>query len=283
MGKKKRKRKGGRKIRPREPKKMGLIWKIGLVLGLVGLVMAALPLKKMRSGRNTVAAYTYRVIRRLPHDPQAYTQGLVFRDGVFYESTGLKGQSSLRKVDPETGEILKRVDLAERYFGEGLTYFQGVLIQLTWQSGRAFFYDSENFELLREYSYGNEGWGLASDGAHLIMSDGSDTLSFRVPDSFEVVRKLKVTGPGVGELNELEYIEGEIWANVYLTFQVLRISPETGKVLGLIDFRGILAPGDRNGQEDVFNGIAYDAEQKRIFVTGKRYTYVYQVEIEPKR
>ncbi len=227
------------------------------------------------------AEYGFRVVRSYPHDPESYTQGLLYRDGAIYESTGQYGRSKLRKLDLETGEPLHQIDLANQRFGEGLAYAAGALYQLTWHSGIAFVYDSETFALRRQFRYRGEGWGLAYDGRQLIMSDGSGTLRFRDPNTFEVARELKVEGASM--LNELEYIDGEIWANVYETFTVLRISPETGAILGRVNFRGILTPEDRNGKEDVFNGIAYDAASGRIFVTGKYYSRLYEVELVPRR
>ena len=227
----------------------------------------------------------YRVVGRLPHDATAFTQGLVFADGVFYESTGLYGQSSLRKVDPESGRILQVYRLNRFHFGEGLTLFDGVLIQLTWKAGKAFVYDRNTFEPIKVFRYDTEGWGLTHDGRSLIMSDGSHRLYFRNPQTFALEKILPVTenGSPVWRLNELEYIDGEIWANVYLTHDIVRISPETGEVLSRLDLQDSLAAEDRNDREDVLNGIAYDSERNRIFVTGKRYTYVYEIVLTEKR
>ena len=224
---------------------------------------------------------TFRVVRKIAHDPQAYTQGLLYRKDSFYESTGQYGASSLRRLNAETGQILQQKDLDQRYFGEGLEFFKGVLIQLTWRAGLAFVYDSDTFELLRSHRYETEGWGLTSDGSHLITSDGSDSLYFRDPNSFDIAKTLKVTENGrpVKLLNELEYIHGEIWANVFQTFDIVQISPETGKVRRRLDFSGILEPEDRHGREDVFNGIAYDSKNNRLFLTGKYYRYIYEVDI----
>lgn len=221
----------------------------------------------------------YRVLDRLPHDPAAYTQGLLFADGVFYESTGLNGQSSLRRVDPESGQVLQRRDLDPAYFGEGLALVGDTLIQLTWKAGKAFVYDRRSFELRREFDYDGEGWGLTYDGRRLIMSDGSERLYFRDPETFLIEKVLTVSYNGrlIRYLNELEYVEGEIWANVYGSDYVLRISPQTGEVLGGLNLKGLVAPADRNGREDVLNGIAYDPQNKRLFVTGKRYSYVYEI------
>lgn len=225
------------------------------------------------------AGTAYEIIRRLPHDHAAYTQGLLFHDGVFYESTGLYGQSTLRKVDPDSGWPQRQHKLPDRYFGEGLTLLNDELFQITWREGKALVYDRETFKLLREFDYTTEGWGLTDDGQRLIMSDGTDRLFFRDPTTFQVVHLLKVTDQGepVTLLNELEYIDGEIWANIYRTDDIVRIDPKTGQVKARLDFSDLVAPDERNGQEDVLNGIAYDETGKRLFVTGKRYSFVYEV------
>lgn len=229
--------------------------------------------------------HRYRVVGRLPHDATAFTQGLVFADGVFYESTGLYGHSSLRKVDPESGRILQVHRLHRFHFGEGLTLFDEVLIQLTWKAGKAFVYDKNDFALIKVFRYDTEGWGLTHDGRSLIMSDGSHRLYFRNPQTFALEKILPVTEQDrpVRRLNELEYINGEIWANVYLTHDIVRISPETGEVLGRLNLQNCLAAEDHNDREDVLNGIAYDSERNRIFVTGKRYAYVYEIAPRERR
>ncbi len=255
-----------------------------LQLGISVLTAAALIwffLPRMTAGS---ASETYKLIAKTPHDMRAYTQGLIFLNGYFYESTGQYGSSSLRKVDPASGQILEQRLLNQQFFAEGLTYFKGVLVQLTWKSKRAFVYDSNSLELLRMFFYEGEGWGLTHDGSNYIMSDGSHRLYFREPVSFKVQRTIEVMedGEAVNRLNELEFINGEIWANVYQTFDIVRISPKDGRVLGRIDLNGILAPKDRHGREDVLNGIAYDAENNRIFVTGKHYSHVYEIQVQPK-
>ena len=246
--------------------------------GLVVLVALGVLLPLLGNDREN---NSYTIIRKLPHDPKAYTQGLLFHNGYLYESTGLYGESSLRKLDLDSGWPHRQKKLSARYFGEGLAFVRGVLIQLTWKAGKAFVYNSDTFEQLREFNYEGEGWGLAFDGKSLIMSDGSERLYFREPRSFRTERTLAVTDNGrpVRFLNELEYIEGEIWANIYRSFDIVRINPSTGEVVSRIDFSGILAPEDRNGGEDVLNGIAYDADTKRIFITGKRYSHIYEISL----
>jgi len=227
--------------------------------------------------------YTYVIVNQFPHDPQAFTQGLVYSDGFFYEGTGLYGRSSLRKVRPENGEVIKKRELTENLFGEGITIYQEKIIQLTWRENLGLVYDRESFEVLEVFSYPTEGWGLTHDGKHLIMSDGSSTLTFLDPETYKPVRQIEVTsskGP-VKNLNELEYIKGEIYANIWLTDYIVRIDPQTGKVTGWIDLSGLLHPEITGGMEDVLNGIAYDQEEDRIFVTGKLWPLLFEIQLVP--
>ena len=252
------------------------------VLAVAGLVVAvALAAGSPLLVKSSARTYGFEVVNRLPHDPRAYTQGLLYHKGYFYESTGLYGESSLRKIDAQSGWLHRTKPLSRRFFGEGLALVSGVLVQLTWKAGKAFVYNSDSFEQLRQFTYNTEGWGLTFDGRSLIMSDGSERLYFREPISFQLEKTLTVSdgGRAVRYLNELEFIEGEIWANVYGSFDVVRIDPESGEVLSRIDFSGILSPQDLNGREDVLNGIAYDTQGKRIFVTGKRYSYIYEIRL----
>lgn len=229
------------------------------------------------------AAETYRVLHAYPHDRQAYTQGLLYEDGHLYESTGLSGRSSLRMVDLETGRVLQSVPVPSQYFAEGLASWGSTLIQLTWQSHIAFVYDRFSFRLLRTFHYEGEGWGLAQDGKNLILSDGTSTLRFFDPATFREVRRVIVKDGGapVTELNELEYVRGEIYANVWHTDRIARIAPATGKVLGWIDLKGILPDSQRPDPEAVLNGIAYDAARKRLFVTGKLWPELFEIEMVP--
>lgn len=226
--------------------------------------------------------YTYEVIATYPHDPGAFTQGLIYTDGVLYESTGLNGRSSLRRVALETGEVLQQRDIPQEYFAEGLTLFNDRLIQLTWQNRVGFIYDRRTFEPTGTFSYTSEGWGIAHDGSQLIMSDGSATLRFLDPQTFEVQREVQVTNSGapVARLNELEYVNGEVWANVWQTDLVARVDPQTGRVLGWIDLGGLLTPEER-ASTDVLNGIAYDAASERLFVTGKLWPKLFEIEVTP--
>jgi len=234
---------------------------------------------------NTHAAWTYKVINVFPHDPKAFTQGLVFEDGFLYEGTGLNGQSELRKIELETGRILQSYKLPDEFFGEGITIFRDRIIQLTYKSGVGFVYKKDTFELLREFKYQTEGWGLTNDGKHLIMSDGTPMLYFLDPETFVQNRKVMVLDRDspVWGLNELEYIDGQIYANVWPMERIVKIEPETGRVTGWVDMEGILTPQDQIGPVDVFNGIAYDPDGHRIFVTGKFYPKIYEIKLVPTK
>ncbi len=231
-----------------------------------------------------VPLYTYRVVNSYPHDPEAYIQGLVFEEGFFYEGTGRLGQSSLRKVVIESGEVVQRIDLAPVLFGEGITIFGENIIQLTWKSRVGFVYDKESFELIKMFSYPTEGWGITHDGERLIMSDGTANLYFWEPETLAEIGRVEVADNGqpVMRLNELEYINGEIWANVWQTDRIARIDPDSGRVVGWIDLTGLLSAEDRAQQPvDVLNGIAYDAENDRLFVTGKLWPKLFEIELLP--
>jgi glutaminyl-peptide cyclotransferase len=227
---------------------------------------------------------TYAVVNAFPHDPGAFTQGLLYHDGYLYESTGLYGASSLRKVELETGFVLQQITLPDIYFGEGLTLWEDTLLQLTWQEQPGFVYALEDLTLLGQFSYPTEGWGLTHDGARLILSDGSHWLYFLDPDTFEILDQVEVTyqGQPVARLNELETIYGEIFANIWLTDDLVRIDPATGEVIGWIDLSGILPDEYRTEATDVLNGIAYDPEGKRLFVTGKRWPLLFEIRLVPQ-
>jgi len=232
--------------------------------------------------KKPIPLYTYRVVRTYPHDPRAFTQGLVYYNGYLYEGTGLEGQSSLRKVELRTGRVLQIKTLAPELFGEGITLWQNKIYQLTWRNGICLVHDRDSFHAITEFRYPGEGWGLTHDGKHLIMSDGSDTLTFRDPDTFAVVKRLQVKAEGapVRNLNELEYVEGEIYANVWQTDMIARISPTTGEVVGWIDLSGLLSESEAHNA-DVLNGIAYDPKEKRLFVTGKLWPQLFEIELVP--
>ncbi|MGH7956224.1 MAG: glutaminyl-peptide cyclotransferase, partial [Opitutaceae bacterium] len=215
------------------------------------------PASPPQAGENggSVARYSYDVVKSWPHDRDAFTQGLVFRDGALIESTGLNGQSTLREVELETGRVLKKMALAPVYFAEGVTVIGSRAFQVTWQNRKGFVYDVDTFQLQKEFAFDGEGWGLTTDGTLLILSDGTSRIRFLDPTSFGVTRSVEVTmaGKPVDRLNELEYIHGEIFANVWQTDDVVRIDPTTGKVRGVITFSGLLSPQDRRADTDVLN------------------------------
>lgn len=225
--------------------------------------------------------YGYRVVNRYPHDPNGFTQGLVFVDGFLFEGTGLRGRSSLRKVDVITGKILQYRNLPAHFFGEGVTVYHNKVIQLTWRAHQGFVYDKDTFQLLGTFHYPTEGWGITHDGEHLIMSDGTSILYFLDPDTYKEKRRIKVRGPGgpVSNLNELEYVQGLILANIWKTDMIVQISPDTGDIVGWIDLRGLLGPEDRVQRVDVLNGIAYDQRNDRLFVTGKLWPRLFEIKL----
>jgi len=227
--------------------------------------------------------YGYRVLNVFPHDSGAFTQGLVMADGVLYEGTGLNGRSSIRRVELETGAVLQNRTLPRHFFGEGVTVLGNRIIQLTWRSGLGFIYDRDSFELLRTLAYPAEGWGLTTDGAQLIASDGSATLRFLDPETLKEQRRLEVVdrrGP-VDRLNELEYVEGRIYANVWQTERIAIIDAQSGRVTGWLNLTGLLTGEERSGPVDVLNGIAYDSGSGRLYVTGKLWPRLFQIELVP--
>lgn len=232
----------------------------------------------------SIPVYSYEVINSWPHDPAAFTQGLVFHDGKLYESTGHYGSSSLRKLDLNKGEILKRVAVSAQCFAEGLAIFKGKIYQLTWEEHKAFIYDLKSFRLESELPYEGEGWGLTHDDHQLIMSDGTNQIRFVDPVTFKTTRMITVTDNGapVTSLNELEYIKGEIYANIWKSDRIVRIDPRDGKILGWIDLTGLYPAVDRPNSEDVLNGIAYDEKDDRLLVTGKRWPRIFEIRLKPR-
>jgi glutamine cyclotransferase len=252
--------------------------------GTALLVMSAIGFVPSQRGgaRPGVPVYGYHVVGTHPHDRGAFTQGLIFRDGVFYEGTGLNGRSSVRKVNVETGAVLQIERTPPEYFGEGITDWKGSLLQLTWRSEVGFVYDLATLQRRKTFQYAGEGWGLTHDSGRLIMSDGSAALRFLDPATLKETGRITVRtdeGP-VQNLNELEYVKGEIYANVWQTDRIARIDPKDGRVTGWIDLSGLLPAAQRAGT-DVMNGIAYDATGDRLFVTGKLWPLVFEIRLVP--
>lgn len=227
--------------------------------------------------------YGYQVVRTFPHDPQAFTQGLVFLDGALYEGTGLNGRSSIRKVKLENGEVLQIQKIDAQYFGEGIAAWGDTLVQLTWQGGIGFVYDRATFQRRKTFTYRGEGWGLAHDGTRLAMSDGTNVIRFLDPATLAETGRVEVRDGAepVARLNELEFVKGELFANVWQTERIARIDPKSGKVTGWIDLSGLLDP--RLARDvDVMNGIAYDAKGDRLFVTGKLWPRLFEIKVVPR-
>lgn len=257
---------------------------LALALG-IGSALALSPGAQTREPRTD----GYEIVHTYPHDRSAFTQGLVYWEGYLYESTGISGRSTLRKVELDTGRVVQQYAMLPNYFGEGLAYWGPDLIQLTYQAQTGFVYDRESLTLKSSFAYGGEGWGLTQDGRRLIMSDGTSSLRFLDPVTFRETGRLTVRDRGqpVGNLNELEYVRGEIFANVWHTDRIARVSPETGEVLGWIDLRNLLKPGEiprstPSAEEAVLNGIAYDAAKNRLFVTGKLWPKLFEIRVVPR-
>ncbi len=242
-----------------------------------------------------IPVYTYEIVNQFKHDSKAFTQGLVVHNGFFYESTGEYGDSTLRKVEIESGKVLQKQDLSDDYFAEGITILNGKIYQVTWRENTGFVYELNDFKLLKEFRYQGEGWGLTNDGKNLILSDGTHVIRFLDPETFQTVRTITVfreAGKPLLDLNELEYVKGEIWANIWRAEDpqilgkpnyIARIDPTSGKILGWIDL-GNISPDDvrRNPSSNTLNGIAYDEVADRIFVTGKNWKKLFEIKVKPK-
>lgn len=253
--------------------------RLRLLCGLAATLLSAAPIVNAQTPQ-----YTYQVVHEYPHDPNAFTQGLEYRGGFLYEGTGLNGRSSLRKEKLETGQVLQQIDLDSQYFGEGITVLNQRILELTWKAETGFVYDQSSFRRQRTFNYPGEGWGLANDGENIYMSDGSAQIRIWDPQTLQEKRRITVKDHGqpVMNLNELEWVRGEIYANIWQTDRIARISPADGRVLGWIDLTGILKADQRTGQEDVLNGIAYDVLGNRLFVTGKLWPKLFEIRLIPK-
>ncbi len=255
---------------------------ISLAFWTVRILAIAIPLLSLTGG---VAAPVsgYKVVAKFPHSKESYTEGFFYRDGMFYEGTGLKGHSALSVVEPETGKVVQRVGLPAQYFGEGIVDWGPNIYEWTWQAHLCFVYDRFSLRLVKQFSYDGEGWGMTRTAKEIITSDGTETLRFRDPRTFREIRHIVVRDGNrpVDQLNELEFVKGEIYANVWHSDRIARISPGDGRVLGWIDLAGLLPPNQKLNEESVLNGIAYDAQHDRLFVTGKQWPAVFEIEVVP--
>jgi len=254
---------------------------IGLFILLEVLQVGCCSILAFSTTVSDIPVYSYQVLNTYPHDQSAFTEGLVFEGGFLYEGTGLYECSDLRRVELETGKLLQVRELPNQYFGEGITIYENKIIQLTWKSHLGFIYDKYNFELLQEFHYPNEGWGITYDGKSIIMSDGTSTLHFLDPETFEEISRIEVCENNipVTKINELEYVQGEIFANIWLTDRIARINPLTGRITGWIDLKGILNREDCSEKVDVLNGIAYDEKNNRLWITGKFWPKLFEIEL----
>ena len=262
------------------------------VILLLVLSLACLQCNGGRSNTNTTPTNTaenavvpklgYEVVNTWPHDTKAFTQGLVFLDGKLIESTGQEGMSTLRSVELQSGKVLKKVDVPEPYFAEGIALLNNKIYQLTWQHRLGFIYDAQTFQKSGEFNYSGEGWGLTTDGQSLILSDGSNRIRFLDPDSFKATKTIAVMDgkTPVSQLNELEFVNGEIYANIWHDDRIAAIDPQTGRVKSWIDLKGLLRPGEAPNTEAVLNGIAYDQASNRLFVTGKLWPKLFEIKIK---
>lgn len=246
-----------------------------------GVVSVTLEIKPDQAPRK----YDYKVVKVYPHDPRAYTQGLLYQDGYMYESTGQYGESSIRKIDMNTGKVLSVLNIDSQLFGEGITIYKDKIYQITWRSRKGFVYDLKTFSLESGFHYNSEGWGITTAGDHLIMSDGSNKLYHIAPSTFNIMKEVEVYDHNgeVTQLNELEYIDGLVWANVWLTDRIVAIDPETGVVKAEIDMTGLLSPTDKartNDKDDVLNGIAWNPEKKTFYLTGKRWPKLFEIKLQ---
>ena len=232
-----------------------------------------------------IPVHSYKVVKTYPHDPNAFTQGLIYLDGRLFESTGLHGRSEIREVNLDDGKVIRSAKIPDRYFGEGLVNWGSQLLSLTWQHGVGFRWNRADFRPLGEFHYSGEGWGLTQNGREIIMSDGTAALRFLDPQTLKVRRRVTVTDAGrpVARLNELEWVKGEVYANVWMTPLIARIDPVSGKVKGWIDLAGLAAENGFGSSDNVLNGIAYDAARDRLFVTGKNWRRLYEIDLAPPK
>lgn len=256
------------------------LFSLSLIAAISALLTACSVATTPAMAQQTI--YDFEIVNTYPHDPEAFTQGLFFRDGVLYESTGLKGKSSIRKVDLETGEVLKKYDLPTNYFGEGITSWKKRIVHITWRSQVGFVYDLDSFAQLKSFTYPGEGWGITEDGRRLIMSDGTADLRFLDPNTLRQTGRMRVThrGKPVTGLNELEYVYRDVYANIWQSDLIVRIDPASGQVNGVVDLRGLRQQlGPSGSGAEVLNGIAYDSATDRLFVTGKLWPKLFEIRL----
>jgi glutaminyl-peptide cyclotransferase len=254
----------------------------GLILGITALSSSF----SFAQVQQEIPRYSFEIVNEYPHDTQAFTQGLLFIEGSLYESTGQYGKSTVRQVDLTTGQVKQSTALAPTYFGEGLVNWKDRLINITWKAKTALIFDKNSFKEVGRFSYEGEGWGITQNGHHLVMSDGTPVIRFFNPETFKEERRINVTykQQPVRNLNELEWIDGQIYANVWQTDWILRINPKNGEVVGLIDMTGVFPPSAKGrAADDVLNGIAYDAKQDRLFITGKNWPKLFEIKLVPLR
>jgi glutamine cyclotransferase len=252
-----------------------------LLLIIVTVIASFIAINQWQTATtNPPTLYKFEILNTYPHDTTAFTQGLVYNNGSFFESTGGYGTSTLRKVDLETGQVTKEFKLTDQFFGEGLTQINNELLQLTWQENTGFIYEKNTFDPIGNFSYATEGWGLTYDGSNLIMSDGTSNLYFLNPTTYQEVRQINVLdgNNSITYINELEYVNGDIYANIWLTEKIAIINPQNGQIKGWINMTGLYQP---QGSNDVLNGIAYDQQSNRLFVTGKNWPNIYEIKILP--
>ena len=260
--------------------------RLAVLLSALMALLAGAPVLAQTSAPTAPAVqqYTVRIVKTFPHDPQAFTEGLFYDKGFLYESTGRNGTSWIRKVDLDTGKVVQSAKVASAYFGEGIAAWKGRIISLTWRTEKGFVWDQSTLHLKSSFSYVGEGWGMTHDAQNLIMSDGTPVLKFLDPDKLSVTRQVMVTldGKPLEQVNELEYVDGSILANIWMTRDIVRIDPKSGQVNGIIDLSALPEESHPSADRDaVANGIAYDPDGKRLFVTGKLWPHLYQIELVP--
>lgn len=271
---------------PRRPKRRKRSWTLPIaVLALVAGIAGWEVSRRGASAAQEALDLGYEILARHPHDPTSYTQGLYFEDGILVEGTGRRGQSVLRKVEIDSGNVIEEVGLPSNYFGEGIAALDSRIFQLTWTSGLGFIYDKDSLRQIGQFSYPGEGWGLTTDGQDLIMSDGTAMLRFLDPDSFAEVRRVEVRGPAgaVTQLNELEYVDGSVYANIWFSDTIVEIDPQSGAVLGAIDFTPLSEESRPPTSDAVLNGIAFDPATDRFFLTGKLWPTMFELRLTSAR